>query len=125
MPELLDTSVTTPEDLSSSHHDSILLRIVRRIVAWNLKDGGNDSIVLDNHIPDSLSSALGNQHNANIGPGEETAKLGVDLLVSGVTLDDHEVFDSTFVTFAHAREQQTSNSGSVSDSGDQKCSFAR
>ena len=121
--QLLDTSVTTPEDFGSPDHNCVLLRIIRRIVTWDLKDGGNSGLVLNNHVPDSLGCSLGNQDNADVGPGEVLAKIGVNLLVSSVALDNHEVFHTTFVAFTHAREQQTSDSGRVSDGGDQECSF--
>ena len=122
--ELFYARVATPEDLGGPDHNSVFLGVVGGVVAWNLENGRNGRLVLDDHIPDSLGRALRDQHDADVGPCQEAAQSRIDLLISRVALDNHEVFVATLVAFAHAREQQTSDRGRVADSGDQERTFA-
>ena len=108
--ELFQADVTTPEDLGSPDYNSVLLWIIWRVVTWDLEDGWNSRLVLDDHIPDSLSGTLRNENNANIGSGEEATERGVDLLVRSVTLDDHEVLHTTVIAFTHTGKKETSDS---------------
>ena len=74
--------------------------------------------MLHDHVSDSLSSTLGNKDNTDVWSSEELTKLSINLLVSGISFDDHEVLLSTLVSLAHAGQKKTSDCGGITDSGD-------
>ena len=122
--KFFQASVSTPEDLRRPDYNSILFGFVWGIVAWDLENGRNGSLVLDDHVSDSFSRTLRDQDDSDVRPRQEATQSCINLLISRVTLDDQEIFHSTIVAFAHAREQQTSDGGGVTNSSDQKCTFA-
>ena len=65
--------------------------------------------MFNNHIPDSLSDALGDQHDSDIVPGEEGPQLLINLFISGVTFNDEEVLLTSLVSLAHPGQKETSN----------------
>lgn len=56
--ELVLAGVATPEDHGGPHHDGVLLGVVGRVVAWDLKDGRDRRLVLNDHIAHALSTSL-------------------------------------------------------------------
>lgn len=66
--------------------------------------------MLNNHVAYALSRTLRNQDDANVGALQKAAQRLVNVFVLGVTLNDHEVLDTSIVSLTHAREQQSSDS---------------
>ena len=79
--------------------------------------------MLHNDISHSLGGALRDENNAYISSSEESTELLINLFISSVSLNDHEVLLSTLISFSHSCEKETSDCGLITNCCHKQSSF--